>query len=208
MNSSPEIERALLDVRKAYRLLHDYQRMVLDAVDYIGKQFGMSYKGGSPRFSNVSPRIDKGKLDYWAWDWLNMVFYEFYFRPNGEDDKVSLRFSILLISDTGYFCAEDERLEKTNIAGYLSPDLSSTKVGFVISGPQYDKFSFTGEKIQMKSFIENDGELPSEYAEKGIYGKCVGLERLASEEETNKLLDELIVFAQDKNVPLKRIARS
>jgi len=203
--SSAKIDQALLDVRKAYRLLHDYQRMVLDAVNYIGKQFGLSYKGGLSKFSNAAPRDDKGRLDLCAWDWLNMVFYEFYFRPEGEDDNTSLRFSVLLISDTGYFCAEEETLAKANVAGYLPPDQSSTKVGFILSDHRWDAFSFTENKNAMKTFIEKGGELPAEYAAKGIYGICVDLARLSSEEKTNALLDELVVFAQANGIPLKRI---
>ena len=204
--SASKIDQALLDVRKAYRLLHDYQRIVLDAVNYIGKQFGLSYRGGIPYFSNVSPREEKGKLDNCAWDWLNMVFYEFYFRSEGEDDKTSLRFSVILISDSGWFCAEDEYLVKSNVAHYLAPELSSTKVGFIVSGPQNVAFSFTESKEAMKTFIVNSGELPAEYAAKGIYGKCFDMGRLASEEETNRLLDELVLFAQANGIQLKRVA--
>lgn len=207
MNSSKaKIEQALLDVRRAYRLLHDYQRMVLDAVNHIGKQFGLSYRGGYPLFSNATPREGKGALHNWAWDWLNMVFYEFYFRPQGEDENTSLRFSVLLISDTGYFCAEDESLAATNVGGFLLPEQSSTKVGFVLSGPKWDALSFLKNKNEMKTFIEKDGALPAEYAAKGIHAKCVDLARLASEEETNVLLDELVAFAQANDIPLKRIA--
>lgn len=47
MNTNPaEIADALLDVRKSYRLLHDYQRAALDAASYIGNRLGLSYQGG------------------------------------------------------------------------------------------------------------------------------------------------------------------
>jgi len=204
-SSGAKIEHALLDVRKAYRLLHDYQRMVLDAVNYIGKQFGASYGGGYAKYSAVTPRDGKGHLDCCAWDWLNMVLYEFFFTQKLEGDNL-LRFSILIISDTGYFCAEDKALEKTNVAGYIAPDRSLTKVGFIISGKEWPDLSFMEDKATMKMFIENDGEIPVELAASGILGKCVDLARLASEEETNVLLDELVVLAQANGIPLKRIA--
>jgi hypothetical protein len=43
MNSTHEpIDEVFLNVRKAYRLLHDFQRMVRDAVSYIGAQLDSS----------------------------------------------------------------------------------------------------------------------------------------------------------------------
>ena len=74
-----EVESAFTEVRKAYRLLADYQRKVLDLVDFIGSSFGRTYSGGYPKYGNPSPRNGRGSLDYWSWDWLNLYFYEFHF---------------------------------------------------------------------------------------------------------------------------------
>lgn len=198
-----KIDQALLDVRKAYRLLHDYQRMVIDAVNYIGKQLNVVYVGGWPRYSDASPRAGRGELDSWAWDWLNMMFYEFHFERQIEEGK-HLRLSLLLISDTGYFCAEDEMLQKTNLRGYLAADASATKLGFILSAEYWPDTGFTLDKAQMKSFIENRGELPIDWSEKGFVGGCVDINRLASEEETIVLLDEIVALARSSGIPLNR----
>jgi len=87
-SSKVEIDQALLDVRKAYRLLHDYQRAALDAVKYIGSQLGFTYNGGSPRFSSCAPRPGKGQLNLWAWDWLNIVCHDFDFISESKEPEV------------------------------------------------------------------------------------------------------------------------
>ena len=205
MNTSTiRIDQALLDVRKAYRLLYDYQRVVLDTVDYIGNQFGLKYIGGWPKFSGPAPRNGGGKLTCWSWDWLNMVLYDFHFAEKSGDEDC-LRLSVLLISDTGYFCAEDETVGNLNVAGYLVPERSATKLGFFISGSQWMGVPNWEQKGTMKAFIQ-EGKLPSEYAEKGIIGRCVDLARLASEQQTNDMLDELVLVANRSGIPLQRIS--
>lgn len=45
-----ELENALLAVRKSFRLIHDYQRRVLDTVQFIADQFGMPIVAGYTLF--------------------------------------------------------------------------------------------------------------------------------------------------------------
>ena len=51
--SQKEIEKALVDVRKAYRLLHDYQQAVLDAAKYIGSRLGLELRRRLPVFRQL-----------------------------------------------------------------------------------------------------------------------------------------------------------
>jgi len=200
-----KIEHALLDVRKAYRLLHDYQRMVMDAANYIGKQTSLEWYGGWPKYSDATRQGERVKMNHSAWDWLNMMMFEFHFlRPI--DKEKYLRLSILLISDTGFFCAEDETLQKANTHGYIPAERAATKLGFIISGEHWPDTSFMGNKATMKKFIEENGELPEEWKRLGIIAICVDLSRIASEEETNSLLDEIVAFANKAGIPLNRIS--
>jgi hypothetical protein len=200
--STAEINEVLLDVRKAYRLLHDYQRMALDVTNYIGKQLGLPYVGGWPKFSDASPKKGKGGLDYWSWDWLNLVFYECHFSevPLGAP---GLRVSVLLISDTGYFCSEQESVEQTNVSDFLAVEKSQTMVGFIISGKEWPHPAFLENKEQMKTFIESKGNLPGEYAAAGVIGKCYDYDRLVDQQETDMLIQELVAYANGAGIPLK-----
>lgn len=203
MNPTPEqIEATFLDVRNAYRLLHDYQRMVMDGVKFLGNQLGLRYEGGWPKFSGVSPRAGGGTLDHWAWDWLNFVAYDFHF-SNLAQEGSELPFSVLLISDTGFFCSDRKYVEATDTRTFLPAENSNTKVGFVLSSGEWQP-DFMSDREAMKVFIEEGGRLMEPYNKPGILGKCYGLERLMSAESTNQLIDELILEANAACIPLKR----
>lgn len=202
MNSLPaRIDETLLDVRKAYRLLSAYQRMALDAVNFIGNQLGMNYVGGWPLFSNVSPRDGKGKPENWSWDWLNMVLYEFHFTQTLPDSR-TLSFSIILISDTGCFTSGNG-IDEPVAANFLSPEQSKTKIGFLISADNDWSPPSKATHADMKAFT--DGEVPAKYQAQGIVGRCWDFARLASEEETLALVDELITYANRHDIPLQRV---
>ena len=51
---STQIDKALLDVRKAYRLLADYQQRVLELLSFIREELGASYY--YQHFRNKLPR--------------------------------------------------------------------------------------------------------------------------------------------------------
>ena len=65
------LNQSLIEVRKAYRILFDYQSRILDLISYIAGKTQFNYNGGYSKFSNSGPRDGKGKLNFWAWDWLN-----------------------------------------------------------------------------------------------------------------------------------------
>lgn len=140
-----ELKSSLIEVRKAYRLLYDYQRKVLDLVQFIGSEFGRSYNGGYSKYCEASPRNGKGSLDQWAWDWLNMYYYEFNFHDLKNKDY----FSIVLISDTGFYEAKNENSNfdnKLEVGKYKNAENSQTKLSFVY-----------GDKIlECDGFLKND----------------------------------------------------
>lgn len=203
-STSANIEDMLLDVRKSYRLLHAYQRMALDAANFIGNQLGLSWAGGWPQYSATSPRAGRGSLGNWAWDWLNMVYYEFHFTQTLPDNR-TLRFAMLLISDTGCF-SSDKRGEPMG-ADFSPPEQSKTLVGFLMTVGEQWPPSFKASYDGMKAFTDN-GEIPAEDRAKNIIGRCWKFSQLASEQETHALVDELIAYANDHGVPLKRVERN
>lgn len=199
-----DVATALLDVRKAYRLLHDYQRMVLNAMGHIESQLGFRYQGGYSKFSNVAPRDGKGALDCWAWDWLNMMLYEFHFR----NDAKRLRMSIVLISDTGYF-QEDNSLkheDRTAVSKFASPERSRTMIGFVVSAKDWPNMAFIGDRESMRAFINEGGKLPPALLAKGLLGRCYDLSCIITKDSTDAMLDDLIKAANLAGIPLERVA--
>jgi len=200
--ASTEIQNTFSDVRTAYRLLHDYQRLVLDSVSYLSNQLGLRYVGGWPKFSAVSPRRGSGGLDYWAWDWLNLIAYDFHFLGSLETED-DLGFSAFLISDTGYFCSDNDKPEKTDTTSFLPANKSRSLIGFIMSMGDWEA-GYMEDAEAMKVFIEQDGKIIKPYARDGTFSCCFDLERLVSEPAVNELIDELIQRANQAGIPLKR----
>jgi len=118
----------LVEVRKAYRLLFEYQTRILDLISFIGGSFNYDYNGGYPKFSNGSPNNGKGKLTQWAWDWLSMYFYEFNFVTK---DKTA--FAVFIVNDTGFYQKrKDTKVSKTKVSGFDEVENSKTKLIFVV----------------------------------------------------------------------------
>lgn len=203
MTASP-LEKTLLDVRKAYRILHDYQRCAMDLARYISTQLCFLESYGAPAFSARPPARDKINLDAWAWDWLGMYYYDFHF--SREDN---LHLSLLLISDTGFYVSNDPAPKETNVSTFAPAEESRTKLGFLLYRRWPAKFGETmGQREVIRRFIENDGELPRELRDAGIVGKCCDFARCHDRESTNAVIDELVALAKRHKLPLKRIKKA
>ena len=205
--STKEIDQALLTVRRAYRLLHDYQRAALDAAKYIGAQLGFTYDGGYSNFSNCAPRDGKGDLDNWSWDWLNLVFYDFTFTRKIGAKEVHL--SIWLFSDTGYFISDHTAAEHTDVTTFAPVENSGTQLGFLLYrvwNNAYDQFRY--DKDGVRRFLENDGEVPGNLKDAGILGKCCDFSRLSDEASTDAVIGELVQLAKSSGFPLERVNRA
>lgn len=125
----------LLQIRKAYRLLFDYQTKLLGLVKYIGGRFGYNYEGGYPKFSGNGPREGKGNLERWSWDWLNLYFHEFHFsaKVNANGDKLS--FAVFILIDDGYFQAFPEckdNSDRIKVEQFEKAELSQSKLILVV----------------------------------------------------------------------------
>lgn len=159
----PQIKHTLVEVRKAYRFLFEYQKRILDLIRFIGRKYGFSYSGGFPKYSNPTPRRGRGSLSNWSWDWLNFYFYEFNFVPKIEKSDM-VYFSVFAVNDTGFFDARNEReANKLITSTYNSVDESESRLIFVAGrnlwlgwGVNWDEPEFISQPYGKKTG-ENNG---------------------------------------------------
>jgi len=191
-NNKKQVEDALIEVRKAYRLLYTYQRRVMDIMQFIGDQVSRSYHGGFSKFSNTAPREGRGSLDNWAWDWLNMYCYEFHFGDKFiEEDTIT--FSVWLVSDTGCY---DSAADALNIENFSNPEISTTKLVFVI-GKNILRAEFREFYPDLKA-ITNDF---IEQKDKSIMlAKSFNLSSFLNIDETKNCLNEFASFCHRNNI--------
>ncbi|WP_269522401.1 hypothetical protein [Coraliomargarita parva] len=116
-NNQKEVREALVEVRRSYRTLYSYQKMVLDLVKHMSSRMEMHFINSYPWFSASPPsRNSTWPLDRWAWDWLGMYNYVYYFRSGESENTTDLYF--FLFSDTGYWDSDF----KTDEAQRLQPE--------------------------------------------------------------------------------------
>lgn len=142
-----DFDAAMADVRGAFRLLYTYNRLILDLMKYISARLDMPYAGGLAKYGDPSPGNGEGNLDNWAWDWLNMYFYEFHFRTKHED--IGYSFSILLQSDTGFW---DSSCDELDIDRYTAIEKSKTRLIFIL-GNNYWNIDYFKEDSRLKSIV-------------------------------------------------------
>lgn len=197
-NNTTNMEELGLNVRKSYRLLYDYQNHILKLIKYIESAYGLTYEGGNPLFSNPSPRAGKGNLNNWAWDWLNMYFYEFHFSIVD-----NFELSIFLVNDTGFYQNREESIneeidERLDLNNYASVEKSETKLIFAAN-----KGSWTPvEHHQSKRILFSDnGTIMN--TETGIMlHKAYSLFDFSTEENTVSSLKDFSSLCKEHHIPL------
>lgn len=135
---------AMLNVRRAHRLIYQYQRRMIDLIDFIRQKFDFppiyNGVGGCKHFSDPLYRSSKNgyfKLskNNWAWDFLCSYEFEYYLgekftkeRANSSESSEQYAISLLQISDTGYFDSKlDNRLDVDN---FIPEENSTSKLLF------------------------------------------------------------------------------
>lgn len=191
-----ELKDVFQDVRKGYRLLYEYQKRVIDLVNYLAVGLGYSnYEKGFPQFSGNYKRT---KLDLWAWDWLNMYLFEFYFGKNTNN----VFFALVIVSDTGFFDKNSDWQNKTQLDKYNSVENSKTKLVFVASNHEWVGTNKTiGEiyKSNVDEIIADklDGE------NKKVIAKSYDLSRFSDNTSTNEILRDFIEFCNKQELTIE-----
>jgi hypothetical protein len=186
-----EIDGILLDVRKSYRTLYSFQRMVLDLAKYIGDRMSFTYSGGYPVFSSPSPRPGKGHFNCWAWDWLNMYHYEFHYAPRFQPGS-GLRLSVEIISDTGYWLSQHQGLSRIDLDRYELPEHSGTKLLFII-GKDVWKPAYTRDVYdKMKSLLLSNEPLFEIIEDGSMLFQVFDLADFLNAEDTDRQLSSFI----------------
>ena len=117
--TTENLSKALLDVRRAHRILYAYQRRMSDLAYFIKCKLGMREFRGFKHFSNPIYGPSKGHSrlsiwhDMWAWDYLYSYLFEYHLGEQKTSDELhDYKLSLIQYSDTGYFDREEEEEEE------------------------------------------------------------------------------------------------
>ena len=136
---SKELDNVFVDVRNAFRLLNDYQKHILNIVNYIREQTEYTEMWGRKNwYSNEignkkkSPDSDYAKLnirnDMWGWDFLYGYILEYYFGDLDKKRKGNIEMSVIHVSDDGYFVSNRENKSMTKISTFEDSENSHSYI--------------------------------------------------------------------------------
>lgn len=129
-----QLKVAFCEVRKAHRLIYEYQRRMQDLTWFIKNKLGFNVYEGYKKFSDPLKSSNRIGVDYWSWDWIYTYVFEYYLGWQENKDKHnSWRLSVIQISDTGYYKNKLKGSSETYLSSYASPEESESRLLFYLS---------------------------------------------------------------------------
>lgn len=212
--TTENLSKALLDVRRAHRILYAYQRRMSDLAYFIKCKLGMREFRGFKHFSNPIYGPSKGHSrlsiwhDMWAWDYLYSYLFEYHLGvQKTSDEAYEYKLSLIQYSDTGYFDQEEEgtRLE---LEKFKPEEKSGSKLLFFLEYKPKDSEWEWKDGSYMERIVLNK-EVGSKKHTKGVITIGVKhkqilcsfpLERFINMEATLEVLREFRSFCQKQGI--------
>lgn len=213
--TTENLSNALLDVRRAHRILYTYQRRMLDLVHFIQSKLGMPVKDlcGIKHFSKpiYGRSIGHTPLNIWptmwAWDYLYSYLFEYYLGEKEAGDKLhNYKLSLIQYSDTGYFDQDGQK--RGRISEFGSEEESSSKLLFFLEYKSKDSEWEWKDGSYMEGIVL-DKKVGSKKHTKGVITIGVKhkqilcsfpLERFINMEATLEVLREFRSYCQEQDI--------
>ena len=211
--NTKKLTNALLDVRRAHRILYAYQRRMSDLAYFIKCKLGMPDFYGFKHFSNPIYGRSKGHSrlniwhDMWAWDYLYSYLFEYYLGvQKTSDEAYEYKFSLIQYSDTGYFDQDGQR--RCRISEFGSEKESSSKLLFFLEYKPKDRNWEWGDGTSLEGIVL-DKKVGSKGHTKEVRSTTSGgkqilcsfpLERFINMEATLKVLSEFRSYCQEQGI--------
>ena len=217
-NKVENLKNALIEVRKAHRLVESFQERMLSLVNYIATRLDFHQLEGIKHFSApISPFRggDHLKIHHtlWAWDWCYSYLFEYYVGNLDLDDSSSINLSIIQYADTGFF--ENENEDRTALEFFASPEESGSKLLFFMEYvPQgchqlWSSYTYTAKYVLNKEFgsIKHKGSViePEGPGKNKILLYSVPLERFVDEQSTIAALKDYLDFLAQNGIRVQMV---
>lgn len=129
-----QLKDAFCEVRKAHRLIYEYQRRMQDLTWFIKNKLGFPKYEGYKKFSQPVSSRNKIYHDNWSWDFIYTYVFEYSLGTQEDKEKhISWALSLIQVSDTGFYINQTTGSSKTNISSYAPPEESESRLLFYLS---------------------------------------------------------------------------
>lgn len=201
------LKDALIEIRKAHRLVESFQERMLSLVSFIAKRLDFHEMDGVKHFSNpINPYRGGDHLKVnprnWAWDFVYPYLFEYYVGGHDSANGSILYLSIIQYADTGYF--ENDNEDRTSVESFATPEDSGSKLLFFMEQKPkgikevWATFDYTREYVLNKEYgsIRHKETVlePKGPGKNKLLLYSIPLERFADEKSTLTAIKEYITF--------------
>lgn len=198
MENMTELQQALLDVRKAQRLLVAFHQRVLPLIQKIGEDLDCNFDYWHPINHGLSPRGNANPFNRWHWDYSSLSDAVFFFLPETTENRNSApkgawALTIRLQTDTGISESFGQKARNWD-ALEVEPSPEASQTQLVVSAFRSTQDTnenwawwnmFKNEKHQF-----NEGLVTGSYKECEVLTQILPIESLIEEESVNNLVEE------------------
>ena len=210
------LKNALVEVRKAHRLVYSYQERMLSLVNFIKAHLDGNRLSGVKHFSDpIKRKAGSEELTLppgmWAWDFMYSYLFEYYIYEDTLDDDSSIMLSIVQYTDTGFFDSNTD--DKIDIAGFVEPEKAISKILFIMEHTPKGKKAVWNNWEDLRPYIENKAYASSKHKADVIYpngeGKTrlllysIPLEQFADERSSIEALKGYLSFLKKEGIELE-----
>ena len=208
--TTKNLSYALLDVRRAHRILYAYQRRMSDLAYFIKCKLDMRKFRGFKHFSRPISK-NSGYLtiwhDMWAWDYLYSYLFEYYLGEKEAGDKLhNYKLSLIQYSDTGYFDQDGQK--RGRISEFGSEEESGSKLLFFLEYKSKDSEWVWKDGSYMERIVLNKEVGSKEHTKEFRYTSTgvkqilcsFPLERFINMEATLEVLREFRSYCKEQGI--------
>lgn len=190
-----QLKVAFCEVRKAHRLIYEYQRRMRDLSTFIRNKLGFNAYEGYKRFSNALSNRDGNNADKSSWDWIYTYVFEYWlgYQKVGEDRILGL--SVIQVSDTGCY---KEGKKNSDISTFPKVEDSDSRLMFYlcVRPNEAPDMNWNAEEIIAQQILKDKPECfrPKNRPELVKVTYSVPLSKFVDEEATTEILREFVNF--------------
>ena len=212
------LKNALVEVRKAHRLVYSYQERMLSLVNFIKAHLDGNRFSGVKHFSEpIKKKAGSEELTLppgmWAWDYLYSYLFEYYIYEETLDDDSGIMLSVVQYADTGFFDSKADN--KLDITEFIEPEKSISKLMFIMEHTPKGKKPVWRNWEDLRPYIENKKYASAKHKSDVIYpngeGKTrlllysVPLEQFADERSSIEALKGYLSFLKKQGIELELV---
>lgn len=197
MENMKELQAALLDVRKAQRLLVAFHQRVLPLIQKIGEDLECNFDYWYPVNHGPAPKGTSSPFNRWYWDYSSLSDAVFFFHPEEIENRHSAPtgawvLTIRLQTDSGI--SESFALKSRNWdALELKNSTEESETSLVISAFRSTKDIFENfvwwNMFSREKHITKEGLHPGNYKECQVLTKIIPVDQLVDESSVDMHID-------------------